>query len=213
MPLLTDKGVQLATITPSGSPKRDLVDILCTFVIPAFRATKKSTGVASKKAEPNRQQQVCLAIGNKKHLSPPATDAAEHLEHHHNEEHAGLKQEEHTVPHETAHGSRFIFLYVLVAIGFLVGLAFLLSKPFLMILINMGIVRGNKRVFGVRDTESGFGFGFGHSGKGRFSKDKKSMSVLPRSNSASEEEGFVVLAGGGSQSLGPRRGAAAKNKA
>ncbi|KAF3936820.1 hypothetical protein ABW19_dt0204319 [Dactylella cylindrospora] len=205
-----DKNVVFASIKPTISPKRDLLDVLCTYVVPVFHPSSAPSSPLSgnKKPEPSKQQSVCINLGNKKHNSKvEETHEDEHM-HDHEQEHHGLSStattEEHTAPHETAHGSRFIFLYALVLIAFVVGLVFLLSRPFLMILTQLGIVRGNRRVYGVRDTEGGMGLGFGRTGRSRFAKEKNSISVM-RSNSGSEEEGFVVLAGGGSQSLGSRK--------
>ncbi|KAF3275478.1 hypothetical protein EYR41_001073 [Orbilia oligospora] len=202
-----DKNLVFAIIEPSNSPKRDLIDLLCTFVIPVFHPAPKSVNPLAKKPQPNKQQSLCISIGNTKHLYPDLSEEAfaegddhEHLPLSSTE----INVEEHTAPHETAHGTRFIFLYAVVLVGFCAGLAYLLARPFLMVLTNLGIVQGNRRVYGVRDMETGMGFGFGRTGRGRFAKEKNSISVVRR-NSGSEEEGFVVLAGGGSQSLGGRR--------
>ncbi|KAJ6261064.1 hypothetical protein Dda_3729 [Drechslerella dactyloides] len=197
-----DKNVIFADIKPSNSPKRDLIDVLCTYVVPVYRPRPKSSDPNAKPSQPNTQQQICMSLKNARHGSPPK-DTHEDLENAPHSTGAQLKAEEHGVPHETVHGARFMLLYGVVLVCFAIGLVYLLARPFLMVLTNLGIVRGNRRVYGVRDMETG-GFGFGRVNRRRFPKEKSSLSV-PMSNSGSEEEGFVVLAGGGSQSLGGRR--------
>ncbi|KAF3907616.1 hypothetical protein AA313_de0204800 [Arthrobotrys entomopaga] len=204
-----DKNLVLATIRPGVSPKKDLLDVICTHVVPVFRPGPKSVNPLTKKPQPNKQQTLCMNLGNARHLAQEATEDVEETDHKPTEDE--VKSEEHGVPHATAHGARFVFLYGLLLVVFILGLGYLLARPFLMILTNLGIVQGNRKVYGVRDMETGMGFGFGRANRSRFAKEKNSISV-PRSNSGSEEEGFVVLAGGGRESLGGRRGGKGKTE-
>ncbi|EPS36377.1 hypothetical protein H072_10071 [Dactylellina haptotyla CBS 200.50] len=204
-----DKNLALAVIRPSASPKKDMLNVLCTHAVPVFHAPPRSVNLLAKRPHPNKQQSLCVSLGNVKHNSGEDPEEAEEIEI------AGdgstIKIEEHTAPHETAHGTRFIFLYGLILVAFIIGLGYLLARPFLMVLTNLGVVQGNRKVYGVRDMDSGMGFGFGRANRSRLAKEKNSISV-PRSNSGSEEEGFVVLAGGGSQSLGTGRRGTTKGK-
>ncbi|EWC46749.1 hypothetical protein DRE_03994 [Drechslerella stenobrocha 248] len=215
-----DNGVVFAAIKPSSSPKRDLIDVLCTYVVPVFHASSKSSNPLAKAAQPNTQQSVCISLGNKRHKSPEKAEREEN-EREENEKQlassptgaaaAAVKIEEHVGALEAVSGARFMIFYIVVLVGFAVGVMYLLARPFLMVLTNLGIVQGGRRVYGVRDMETGVGFGFGRAGRRRFPKEKNSVSVPAMSGSGSEEEGFVVLAGGGSQALGGRRATAKAN--
>ncbi|KAF3902581.1 hypothetical protein ABW21_db0207659 [Orbilia brochopaga] len=198
-----DKNVVFATIKPSSSPKRDLLDVLCTYVVPVFDPRVKSTDPDAKPPTPNTQQSICLSLGNARHKSPAKHTHDEQVTPHPTG--ADAKSDEQALDgrHETIHGARFMLLYAVVLVCFALGLMYLLARPALVVLTNLGVVQGNRRVYGVRDMETG-GFGFGRVNRRRFPKEKSSISV-PMSNSGSEEEGFVVLAGGGSQALGGRR--------
>jgi len=201
----SDHNLVFLTIEPSGSPKYDLLDALCTSVVPPFHPPS----LPNPNIKPSRQQEICLTIENSVHTSALSFSHNSDPEVPQIDHHDLKSEEEHSTPRDTAQSSRFTLLYVLVLIVFFGVVLFLLAKPIVVVLTNMGLLRGGRRVYGVRDMETGFGFG---KQRGRFGKTEKNSMSVPHgstersSRSGSEEEGFVVLAGGGAANLGGRRG-------